>query len=355
MSGVALGLGITGIVMGAAGTAASFGQAGAQKRKRQAAQDAADKAFKDARKRLEVNYMEDLGINKGIYDIARDRSMVSAAGLMESAREGSARGVASTAGQVYQQDLLGQQQVRAAQEGEMNRIEGLIAGEDARLAGLQANLSLQEAEGAQQAARDAETARVSAIGEGIQGAISTVGQAVSMSPLYGKGTAGQRKSGIKSLGQDAVNEAIFGPAKAAPQISLGSGIGGLSPQSGPLAPQSTQIPIMTDPLQSGAINLVDKSMTPMNALNQLSTPVSEMNKKDFRKLEKANPAAFKNLYASDEYQAYRDSNRIGQNFSSSPYIFNMGGVNAAQGSATGGVSPEIMQLLIAQYLASQKK
>ena len=123
MSGVALGLGITGIVMGAAGTAASFGQAGAQKRKRQAAQDAADKAFKDARKRLEVNYMEDLGINKGIYDIARDRSMVSAAGLMESAREGSARGVASTAGQVYQQDLLGQQQVRAAQEGEMNRIE----------------------------------------------------------------------------------------------------------------------------------------------------------------------------------------------------------------------------------------
>ena len=351
MSGVALGLGITGIVMGAAGTAASFGQAGAQRRKREAAQRAAEKAMADARKRLEVNYMEDLGINKGIYDIARDRSMVSAAGQLEAAREGSARGIGSTAGQVYQQDLLGQQQVRAAQEQEMNRIEGLIAGEDARLAGLQANLSLQEAEGAQRAAAEAENARRQAIGEGIQGAISTVGQAVSMAPLYGKGTAGQRKAGIESLGQDAVNSAIFGPSPASPQImidplqsgpinpidatltpsdpqiSLGSGIGGLSPQTGPLA----------------------------SSINQLSTPVSEMNKKDFRKLEKANPAAFKKLYASDEYQAYRDSNRIGQNFSSSPYIFNMGGVNAAQGSATGGVSPEIMQLLIAQYLESLKK
>jgi TolA-binding protein len=350
MSGVALGLGITGIVMGAAGTAASFGQAGAQRRKRDAAQRAAERAFKDARKRLEVNYMEDLGINKGIYDIARDRSMVQAAGLMESAREGSARGIGSVAGQVYQQDLLGQQQVRAAQEQEMNRIEGLISGEDARLAGLQANLSLQEAEGAQRAAAEAENARRQAIGEGVQGAISTVGQAVSMAPLYGKGTAGQRKAGIESLGQDAVNSAMFGPSPASPQImtdplqsgpinpidatlapsdpqiSLGSGIGGLSPQTGPLA----------------------------SSINQLNTPVSEMSKKDFRNLEKANPAAFKKLYASQGYQDYRDSNRIGQNFSSSPYIFNMGGVNAAQGSATGGTSPAIMEFLLAQYLESLK-
>ena len=357
MSGLALGL--TSLAVGVASTGASFGQAGAQKRKRDAAQKAADKAMADARKRLEVNYMEDLGINKGIYDIARDRSMVSAAGQLQAAREGSARGVASTAGQVYQQDLLGQQQVRAAQEGEMNRIEGLIAGEDARLAGLQANLSLQEAEGAQRAAAEAENARRQAIGEGIQGAISTVGQAVSMAPLYGKGTAGQRKSGVESLGQDAVNSAIFGDttltninpidatlAPSDPQISLGSGIGGLSPQTGPMAPTSSQVVMSTVP---------QTPMTTSIPSGGLTASISDMSKRDFRQLEKANPAAFKKLYASDEYQAYRDSNRIGQNFSSSPYIFNMGGVNAAQGSATGGVSPEIMQLLIAQYLASQTK
>ena len=104
MSGLILGL--TGLGVGVATTAASFGQAAAQSKKQKRAQAAADKALEDARKRLDVNYMEDLGINKEIYDIARDRSMVQAAGLMEAAREGRTRGVASTAGQVYQQDLF---------------------------------------------------------------------------------------------------------------------------------------------------------------------------------------------------------------------------------------------------------
>jgi len=222
MSGVALGLGISGLVIGVASTSASFAQAGAQKRKRDAATDAARKAMADARKRLDVNYMEDLGINKEMYDIARDRSMVSAAGLMESASEGSTRGVGSIAGQVYQQDLLGQQQVRAAQEGEVNRIEGLIAGEDSRLAGLQANLSLEEAEGAQQAARDAESARVSAIGDGVQSAISTVGSAADMVGLYSKGSRGVRQKTLAGLQEGDVN---LDPGVLTE--SLG-GIGGLS-------------------------------------------------------------------------------------------------------------------------------
>lgn len=194
MSGLILGL--TGLGVGVATTAASFGQAAAQSKKQKKAQAAADKALQDARKRLDVNYMEDLGINKEIYDIARDRSMVQAAGLMEAAREGATRGVASTAGQVYQQDLLGQQQIMAQQEQEMNRIEGLIAAEDARLEGLQADISLQEAEGAQRAAAEAENAKRAAISQGIEGAINVVGQAASMAPLYSKGTAGKRQQAM---------------------------------------------------------------------------------------------------------------------------------------------------------------
>ena len=109
MAGLALGL--TSLGIGLATTGASFGQAAAQSKKQKRAELAAGKLFDEAWKRINVNYMEDLGINKEIYDIARDRSMVQAAGLMEAAREGSTRGVASTAGQVYQQDLLGQQEV----------------------------------------------------------------------------------------------------------------------------------------------------------------------------------------------------------------------------------------------------
>ena len=274
MAGLILGL--TSLGVGLATTAASFGQAGAQKRKRDAATLAAEKAFKDARKRLDVNYMEDLGINKGIYDIARDRSMVSAAGQLQAAREGSARGVASTAGQVYQQDLLGQQQVRAAQEGEMNRIEGLIAGEDSRLAGLQAQLSLDEAEGAQRAAAEAENARRQAIGEGIEGAISTVGQAASMVPLYSKGTAAKRKTAMASIeGKEGV---------------------------------------------------------------------ADFNRKEFLQYERSmDPSMLRQARADDNYVNTLQSSKFGSNLQSAPFIFNMGGVNAAGGNEA---SAEYQQFLM---------
>ncbi len=336
MSGLALGL--TSLAVGAATTGASFIQAGAQKRKRDAAQKAADKAMADARKRLDVNYMEDLGINKGIYDIARDRSMVGAAGQLQAAREGSARGVASTAGQVYQQDLLGQQQVRAAQEGEMNRIEGLIAGEDARLAGLQANLSLQEAEGAQQAARDAESARVSAIGEGIEGAIGSVGQAVSMGALYGKGGAGKRKESTASVTDSGIAGEIFGTNQV-PSYLL-AGTPAISANMGPS-------------LNTPATSLASTTTTvPLNTL----ASVDDMSKREYKNFERGlDPSVLRQIRGTDEYTGTMQSLRAAPNFSSSPYIFNMGGVSAAQGSATGGVSPDIMQLLIAQYLASQNK
>ena len=335
MSGLALGL--TSLAVGVATTGASFGQAGAQKRKRDAATLAAEKAMADARKRLDVNYMEDLSINKGIYDIARDRSMVQAAGLMESAREGSARGVASTAGQVYQQDLLGQQQVRAAQEGEMNRIEGLIAGEDARLAGLQANLSLEEAEGAQQAARDAESARVSAIGEGIEGAIGSVGQAVSMGALYGKGTAGKRKESTASVTDSGIAGEIFGTNQV-PSYLL-AGTPDISANMGPS-------------LNTPATSLASTTTTvPLNTL----ASVDDMTKREYKKFERGlNPSVLRQIRGTDDYANTMQSLRAAPNFSSSPYIFNMGGVNAAQGTETGGVSPEMVQL-IAQILAAQNK
>ena len=286
MSGLALGLSSLGI--GLATTAASFGQAGAESRKQKRAQAAADKALQDARKRLDVNYMEDLGINKEIYDIARDRSMVQAANLMESAREGDTRGVGSTAGQVYQQDLLGQQQIMAQQEQEINRIEELIAGEDARLAGLQADISLQEAEGAQKAAAEAENAKRAAISQGIQGATRAVGDAVSMAALYNKGTAGKRQTAMAAA----------------------------APDSG----------------------------------------IDKMTRKEFLTYQRGLPKAeLQEIRGSDAYSKTLQSLRPGAKLQSSPFIFNMlGGVNAQNSNTTGGLSPELQQLLI-QILASQNK
>jgi hypothetical protein len=206
---------------------------------------------------------------------------------MEAAREGSTRGVASTAGQVYQQDLLGQQQVMAQQEQEMNRIEELIAGEDSRLAGLQADISLQEAEGAQIAAAEAENAKRAAISQGIEGiaaaeaenakraaisqgiegAISAVGQAASMAPLYGKGTAAQRKKAMGTVIASDVG------------VPLGN--------------------------------------------------IENATRREFLKFERnLDPSVLNKIRSTDEYTDKLQSLKFGQNFSSSPYIFNMGGVNA---------------------------
>ena len=142
------------LIGGVASTAASFAQMIKQRNNQRKAEAAAQKAFKKAQKILSVNYSEQLGINKGIYDIARDRSMVQAAGLMDAAAS-SERGVASAAGQVYQQDLLGQQQVRALQEERQFKIDEDIAREDASIAQSLATLQQDRAAGAQLAARDA--------------------------------------------------------------------------------------------------------------------------------------------------------------------------------------------------------
>ncbi len=65
----------TGIALGisAIGTGASFAQAGKQSRLAKDAQAAADKAFKEAAKELDVNYMKELSIAKQPYEIHRER------------------------------------------------------------------------------------------------------------------------------------------------------------------------------------------------------------------------------------------------------------------------------------------
>ena len=88
------------LIGGVASTAASFAQMIKQRNNQRKAEAAAQKAFKKAQKILSVNYSEQLGLNKGIYDAARDSSNVTAAAALTAAQEGSTRGVAATAGQV---------------------------------------------------------------------------------------------------------------------------------------------------------------------------------------------------------------------------------------------------------------
>jgi len=183
------------------------------------AEAAAQKAFKKAQKILSVNYSEQLGINKGIYDIARDRSMVQAAGLMDAAAS-SERGVASAAGQVYQQDLLGQQQVRALQEERQFKIDEDIAREDASIAQSLATLQQDRAAGAQLAARDAGRLQRDATKDfftGIGGIAESSADLVSLYSGRGEGKgirqdvlAGLAEGDVEGLDAGVLTESLKG-------------------------------------------------------------------------------------------------------------------------------------------------
>ncbi len=207
------------LIGGVASTAASFAQMIKQRNNQRKAEAAAQKAFKKAQKILSVNYSEQLGINKGIYDIARDRSMVQAAGLMDAAAS-SERGVASAAGQVYQQDLLGQQQVRALQEERQFKIDEDIAREDASIAQSLATLQQDRAAGAQLAARDAGRLQRDATKDfftGIGGIAESSADLVSLYSGRGEGKgirqdvlAGLAEGDVEGLDAGVLTESLKG-------------------------------------------------------------------------------------------------------------------------------------------------
>ena len=79
-----------GIAATAATTIGSFAQAGEQARLKREAEEAAAKSIMEARKKLEVNYYEQLGIQKEPYELARRELLAQGAlatqALMEAMR-----------------------------------------------------------------------------------------------------------------------------------------------------------------------------------------------------------------------------------------------------------------------------
>jgi hypothetical protein len=147
MSGVILATAIGGTAVGTgalvaagigAGTtlyggAKSFSDASKARKRGEAAQRAAIKAVEEAKKRIDINRMEQLSIAKEPYELMREAQLVQGATGMQAGVEGETRGAAATAGRI--QMAQGQQQagIRAAQAQQMDQLNKLIAQEDARI------------------------------------------------------------------------------------------------------------------------------------------------------------------------------------------------------------------------------
>ena len=183
----------------AGSTAMSFAQASKQRKLQEEAERKADKSMREARAKLEVNYLEALGIAKEPYELEREQMRAAGAQATAAAVEGEQRGVAATAGRVMAAEQQGQASIRSEMAKDIYELETATAKESSRLRDEGVKLDLAEAEGAQIAAAQAENLRNQAINQGIQGAISTAAQGLAFVPLYQQ-NIGAQKDAVAQMG-----------------------------------------------------------------------------------------------------------------------------------------------------------
>ena len=171
-----------------AGSISSFSQAGKQKKRMQAAEREAAKAMEEAKKRLEVNVMERLSIQKEPYEQQVMALLTQGQAGLQAGVEGDTRGAAATAGRVQMAQNLGQERVRSAMGQELQTIDRAVAAEEGRLADIGMGLNLEEVAGAQDAAANAEALRAQAVQQGFEGLIQAGTSAAQAAPLYGGGS-----------------------------------------------------------------------------------------------------------------------------------------------------------------------
>ena len=181
MSGITLSVGIS-----AAQAGLSFAQSIKQTSDMKKAIASASVAFKDARRRLDVNHMRGMSIMKEPYELARDASLVTSNNAIQASREADPRGAATTAGRVLMAENKNQAMIRSSMGQEAQRIDELVRAEDQSIALRQGSLSLAEAEGAQQAAADLQAARTNSIQSGLSAFSSAASALGEYANIYDK-------------------------------------------------------------------------------------------------------------------------------------------------------------------------
>jgi hypothetical protein len=187
----------------------SFAQVSKQKKLQTQAEQEAAKAMFEARKALDVNYMDALSVQKEPYELAREAMITQGAQAIDTSAE-SERGVAATAGRIQGLQNESQGEIRTAMGKELTEIERLKVAEDARLRDLNVQLDLGEIEGAQTAAANAQEMSAAAMEQGFAGVTSAATQAANMVPLYGKNTAEQQREALKGMTFTDAERASFG-------------------------------------------------------------------------------------------------------------------------------------------------
>ncbi len=187
--GVATAVAIGGLALQGGTTAMSFIQAGEQQAKQKQAEAKAAQAMAEARKKLQVNFYDEMAIQKEPYELQRE-ALLSQGALAIQAGQESDRGAAATTGRVQMAQNEAQAGIRTEMGKEMTAIQNKRIAEESRLRDLGVQLDLGEVEGQQMMAANAEEAATAATAQGIQGVIGMGQQALNLLPLYFKDSKG---------------------------------------------------------------------------------------------------------------------------------------------------------------------
>jgi hypothetical protein len=178
-----------GLAATAGSTVMSFKQAGDQRRAMLSAQEKADAAMAEARKKLDVNVYASLSIPEKAYAQQIEANLVAGAQAIQAGIEGEGRGAGAIAGMVQGAQTEAMNKISADKEQALYNLQAATAQEEARNRDIGIQLDLGEVEGAQLAAANAQEMGAAAMQQGMQGVTSTVGQLASMAPLFDKSNA----------------------------------------------------------------------------------------------------------------------------------------------------------------------
>ena len=195
----AAGLGVS-----AATSGMSFYQASQQRKLQREAEGAAKTAMEEAKKKLDINFYDKLGIVKEPYQLEREANMSIAAQSILAGVE-SERGAAAVAGKVNMANNLAQRNIAGAMGQDVLGLNKLVASEDARLNMAKEQLDLGEATGAQLAARNYNTLANQSFMQGMEGVTGFVEQAAKIPALYKNDNSAEA---YMALAEQQYNKAI---------------------------------------------------------------------------------------------------------------------------------------------------
>lgn len=183
-----------------AGAGANFAQAAKQNKLVRQAEEEAAKYMDEARKKTEVNYMEQLQVPLEGYEAAAKMNLAASMQATDALQESGQRAVLGGTGKVLEQSQRAAEDMRYDMQRDLYERDFRIAAEDANIAQNLAGFDLSEVQGAQIAAKEADINRAQAIQGAFTGLTNAAGTLYEGSNLYNPSNADKMGQSIGPIG-----------------------------------------------------------------------------------------------------------------------------------------------------------